>query len=396
MAENIMSNNSDNGNRPLRRGGVTYVDSNWQSDVNSASNGHRVGKVTLASDYTMKKVHWGWANGRHERIPIGELTLTAGHGEAGKSTFNLGLIAQLTLGELDGYWYGKPQFCIIAASEDDWERTIIPRLVAAGADLDMIGGLEVITQETPDGEIISLPKDYGELEAAIDKNDASWVFFDSIVGAIDLARDTNHGQHVRDILMKLQSIARRQNCVIIGNVHFNKNNAADAMERMSGSQEFRNVSRAVIYLAMDEDGIGVISKQKNNLGRSWPSIAYRIEEILVDEEQEITAGTIMFLGTTDKDASEIINRKPARKMSGALVDLIDALQAIFKVQKTWKKEDIINQLREAGASTNEATLNKAVDKLGIEKKAVYKKAGKGIDYWEWTVEKSGSKQSPRI
>jgi len=341
--------------------------------------------MTRASDITIKPTYWAWASNGYGRIPVGELTIVAGHGEAGKSTFNIELMSQITRGELPGHWFGIPRDCIVAASEDDWEKTIAPRLIAAGADMELMWRFDVTTHETPDGIPVSLPHDYRELEDAIAEREAVWVFFDSIIGAIDLKKDANHGQHVRAVLMPLADIARRQDCVIIGNVHFNKNTAAGAMERMSGSMEFRNVARAVIYLAMQEDGTGVISKQKNNLGRSWPSLAYDIIEVDVSEELGITAGCIRIMGETDADAAEIINRKPQKKPSSEVQEVMDVLQDMFRDKETWKAISAKAALEKAGVSTNPATIRKAMDRLRIRSKAVYNVGQKGVNHYVWTT-----------
>jgi hypothetical protein len=375
-------------NKNGKRGGITPYDYNSHTNGNLVDlNGFRHRRLTYSSDLQMKRVYWAWQSDGYGRIPVGELTIVAGHGEAGKSTFNTELIAQITRGELPGRFYGVPHTCIIAASEDDWPKTIIPRLVAAGADLDLVYRFDIITSEYPDGTKISIPHDYAELEAAIEECEAVWVFFDSVIGAIDLKKDANHGQHVRAVLEPLADIARRRECVIIGNVHFNKNTAAGAMERMSGSMEFRNVARAVIYLAIQEDGTGVISKQKNNLGKTWPSIAYDIIEVVVNEELGITAGRIRMMGETDADAAEIINRKPPRKPSEAAQEIIDVLKDMFRNQDTWRADDAKKELERAGVSTNDKTITKARERLGIRSEAVYNEGKKGINHYVWTVKK---------
>jgi hypothetical protein len=346
----------------------------------------RKGRVTLASKISMKPTFWAWASDGYGRIPVGELTLVAGHGEAGKSILNIDLIARVTQGELEGHYFGHPCFCLIAASEDDWEKTILPRLVVAGADLYMIGRFDVVTTLAKDGIKVSLPSDYGELESAIQENDAVWVFFESVVSAIDIAKDVNHGQHVRQVLEPLAEIARRQECVIIGSVHFNKNTASHAMERMSGSMEFRNVARAVIYLALQEDGTGVISKSKNNLGRSWPSLAYEIYEEVASRNPYITAGRIEITGETNADASEIIAAgRKNRKQSPEVIAIIKVLNQMFSHHDDWKAEDAWEELEKAGVNYNDRTVAKARDELGIRTQGIYQKGRRGALYTIWTT-----------
>ena len=101
---------------------------------------------TPASSISMRPTRWLW-NEDGGRIPAGEITLTAGPGGVGKSTFHAWLIAKITTGTLPGIHFGKPASCIIAAQEDSWAQTIVPRLVAAGADLDRVYRVDVVESE---------------------------------------------------------------------------------------------------------------------------------------------------------------------------------------------------------------------------------------------------------
>jgi hypothetical protein len=336
----------------------------------------------------MKPTYWAWSDNGYGRIPLGELTLVAGHGEAGKSIFNIGLIALLTTGDLPGCFFGYPRFVLIAASEDDWEKTIIPRLVVAEADLSMVARFDVVTHTMRDGTKISLPADYDELEDAIVESRAAWVFFESVVSAIDLTRDINQGQHVRDVLERLADIARRQECVISGSVHFNKSASAHAMERMSGSMEFRNVARAVLYMAIQEDGTGVISKSKNNLGRGWPSLSYEIQEMVASRNPYITAGFLEMLGETEIDASELIaanSRKTRNKQSPEFIATLRIVKQMFDDHDDWPVQDGMRILEESGVNTNNRTLAKVFEELGIRTQKIYQKGRKGVQYAIWTM-----------
>jgi hypothetical protein len=109
-------------------------------------------RLTPASTIKPRPVRWVW----EDRIPAGEVTLTPGRGGLGKSTFHAWMIAELTRGTLPGVHFGTPKPCIIAASEDSWERTIVPRLIAAGANMDLVFRVDVVT-EMDDVVSISLP-----------------------------------------------------------------------------------------------------------------------------------------------------------------------------------------------------------------------------------------------
>ena len=59
---------------------------------------------------------------------------------------------------VDNFNRGTPRAVIVAATEDSWAHTIVPRLMAAGADLDRVYRVDVVTVEGTDSAL-SLPGD---------------------------------------------------------------------------------------------------------------------------------------------------------------------------------------------------------------------------------------------
>lgn len=100
--------------------------------------GRRI-QLTPASSITMLPVRWVW----EDRVPVGEICMTPGLAGIGKSAYHSWIAAHLTKVTLPGVHYGTPKPVIICAHEDSWERSIAPRLVAAGADLDLVFRAEV-------------------------------------------------------------------------------------------------------------------------------------------------------------------------------------------------------------------------------------------------------------
>jgi hypothetical protein len=50
----------------------------------------------------------------------------------------------ITRGVLSGEFFGMPKSVLVAAAKDSWSQTIVPRLIAAGADLDRVFRVEII------------------------------------------------------------------------------------------------------------------------------------------------------------------------------------------------------------------------------------------------------------
>jgi hypothetical protein len=108
--------------------------------------------LTCAADFKPQRVLWLW----DKRLPRGMLALLAGREGLGKSSIALERGARITRGQLEGDLHGVPKSVIVVATEDSWEHTIVPRLMAAGADLKRVFRANVAIQDAGTYEL-SLP-----------------------------------------------------------------------------------------------------------------------------------------------------------------------------------------------------------------------------------------------
>jgi hypothetical protein len=113
-------------------------------------------RLTWANTITPEPVRWAWVHHDQGRMPSGHLVVVGGREGTGKSQFTLWLAAQITHGTLPGELYGKPRRVIVVATEDSWKHTIVPRLIAASADLGMVARADAVS-ETAYNVTISLP-----------------------------------------------------------------------------------------------------------------------------------------------------------------------------------------------------------------------------------------------
>src|SRR5437016_917731 len=157
-------------------------------------NGHRLAgrqvMVTLASQIKPRPVRWLWP----DRIPAGALTLLAGREGIGKSLVGVRLAAQLTRGTLPGSRHGRPSRVMFATSEDAWEFTMVPRLLAAGADLDRVGRVQV----EDDGIITGLttPVDVPALSTYMASHDVAMLMLDPLTSVMDGRIDAHRDREV--------------------------------------------------------------------------------------------------------------------------------------------------------------------------------------------------------
>ena len=213
-------------------------------------------RLTRASSIKPRPVRWLW----QDRIPTGELTLTPGRGGIGKSTFHAHLLARITTGQLDGAHLGTPKVCLVAATEDSWEHTIIPRLIVAGADLDLIYRVDVITDIGAELSI-SLPVDLASLEREIVEHGVAVVSIDPLLGVVHATLDTHKDRDVRQALDPLAQLAHNTGCVVLGNAHYTK----------AGSDPLQSIIRRLRQRRPCRPRIRSRHRRRNRLLRHQPS-----------------------------------------------------------------------------------------------------------------------------
>ncbi len=264
--------------------------------------------LTPASEIEPEPVVWAWEDDGAGRIPAGSLGLAAGREGTGKSSFLIWMAARITTGTLPGS-LNSPRGVIYVAVEDSWKYTIVPRLMAAGADLKLVYRAEV---QAVEGETVSLslPADNRLLEEAITSNGIAMVALDPLMSAISDTLDTHVNRQVRQALDPLARIADRTGAVFAGIAHFNKSASTDASSLITASGAFKDVARFIFAFATDaEDGTKVITQTKNSLGYSdLPSLAYRIIEATVPTAKgEARVGRLILDGPSERTVQDILS-----------------------------------------------------------------------------------------
>lgn len=268
--------------------------------------GRRTAVLTPSTAITVRPVHWLWAG----RIPAGSMSLIAGREGIGKTTVAYQLAADITRGRLPGEHHGTPKAVIVAATEDSWEHTIVPRLMAAGADLARIYRVAVITPGGVD-DALSLPVDLAELGRCIDQVDAALVLLDPLMSRLDAKLDAHRDGEVRQALEPLVALAQRHAAVVLGIIHVNKSSGGDALTRIMASRAFTAVARAVLFVLTDPDdeAVRLLGQVKNNLGRlDLPTLTFRIDTALVADTDEgpVTTGRIVWGPETDRSINDTL------------------------------------------------------------------------------------------
>ncbi|MFE2110563.1 AAA family ATPase, partial [Kitasatospora sp. NPDC059463] len=339
------------------------------TDTDSPAPGESTRRLVLtpASAIEPEPVIWAWEPEQGEgRIPAGALTLAAGREGTGKSSFGIWLAAQLSLGKLPGSFFGKPRTVFYAAVEDSWSRTLVPRLMAAGADLNYVYRVEA--QDILRGEtMISLPLDVELIEQAIAEYGAAALIVDPLMSTLGSGTDAHRTQDVRQALEPLVRMAERTKALTLGIAHFNKASGSDASQLISGSGAFKDLARAIIAFARDPEGEQqVMTQTKNSLGRllDLPSLGYRIEGTDIHTPKGVAnVGRLEWTGIAERSVEDTL------AASGDRGDVTERDEAA-----TWLRdyltdnggEALVKDIKKSAAADDiaERTLERAKKKIG--------------------------------
>lgn len=266
-------------------------------------------ELTPASAIKPKRVKWLWAG----RLAVGSISLLAGREGLGKSTMAYWTAARITRGELPGEHQGTPKSVLVCATEDSWEHTIVPRLMAAGADLDRVYRVDVVSAE----EIqvgLSLPRDVHRVEVVAREVDAVLLLLDPLMSRIDASLDTHRDGEVRLALEPLAALADRAGMVVFGLIHLNKGSSSDILTAVMGSRAFAAVARSVCAVVRDPDDEEgrkrLFGTPKNNLGPdNLPLMSFTVESHPVETDDGTTfTGRIEWHGEVDGSIDDALSR----------------------------------------------------------------------------------------
>ncbi len=329
--------------------------------------------LTPASEIAPKPVHWLWQG----RIAMGTLALLAGREGIGKSTLAYTIVAMITKGKLPGKYEGISRCVIIVATEDSWEFTIVPRLMAAEADLSKVFRVEAAD---PDEYGVSLPRDIGELSSIALQSEVALILLDPLMSRVDSKLDTHKDSEVRQALEPLVRMADKGGAAVLGLIHVNKSGSSDPLTSLMGSRAFSAVSRAVLYVAEDPDNpeIKVVGQPKNNLGRSdLPELTYSLTQVSVGEwEGEIITSVTLKWEKEQKPGRlrTILSTKTQRSRTDDAATWLE-----FYLHQNGRS--LSKDIKEAGEKEgySESTLKRAAANIGVVSTS---EGFPRVTYWE--------------
>lgn len=332
------------------------------------------------ADLEPAPIQWLW----RDWLALGKLHILAGAPGQGKTTIALAIAATVTIGgRLPDGARCEAGNVLIWSGEDDPADTLLPRLLAAGADKSrcyFVEGTRI------DGEVQSFDpaRDMLALERqAAEIGGIRLLVVDPVVSAV--AGDSHKNTEVRRALQPLVDLASRIGAAVIGISHFSKGGqGSDPASRVVGSIAFTAVARVVLVAAKvtGEDGEQrrILARGKSNIGPDTGGFEYDIAQS--EPLPGIFASYIAWGKSVDGTARELLAEPYGDQSDKSAIEaacdflrdvLADGLSPVKGVEA---------EANNAGIS--KATLRRARDRLGVNSK-------KGVGgAWYWRLPAQGA------
>lgn len=239
-----------------------------------------------AGSITPEKIEWLWPG----RLARGKHTCLAGEQGCGKSQLSIAIIAAVTTGGLWPCREGRSPIAgnvIILSAEDGATDTIVPRLMASGADRDRVHIIAAVCNSDGRGRrTFNMQTDIELLERKIAEiGDVALVVIDPVSSYLGKTDSHKNGE-VRGVLEPLADMAERARVAVLSITHFSKPGSANtvkALHRIIGSVAFTAAPRVAFAVIEDAENPGryLTLHAKNNLAPPPQGLAYRLEQAIV-------------------------------------------------------------------------------------------------------------------
>jgi hypothetical protein len=216
------------------------------------------------------------------RIPYGGITVLGGRPGEGKSQFTLKLAADLSHGA----------GTIFIGAEDGLADTVVPRLIANGANLDNVQAITTVDERGRDDDA-TLPLDVPLIERAVRDSGAGLVIVDPFAAHLDAELNSSNDHSIRQALRPLARMAHESHVAVVVVAHPRKGRDGHPMEWIGGSGGLVGTARSVLLFGrhkdenpMDEDYRYLLHVKCNGERLARP-LRCRIESIRIERPDRV-------------------------------------------------------------------------------------------------------------
>jgi RecA-family ATPase len=339
--------------------------------------------IRAAADLDMCGVEWLWPG----RFAMGKIGLIAGLPDYGKGQIACFIAAVVTAEiALPCNEGATPQGNVIwLNAEDDPRDTVLPRLIAAGADPARVYFIDSVRASGKD-RTFSLVTDLPLLRKEIERiGNVVLVIIDPISAYLGIGKvDGRSATDVRGVLTPLKNMTEELHVAVIGIAHFNKkDDVKSALLRVSDSIAYVAAARHV-YAVLDDPedkDCKLFVKAKNNLAADKKALRYGMsvknvgydEKLGVDINAPYIVWHLQHVEITANEAMQSADNRTAKREAREF--LLDRLEA-----GPVGAEDLIEEAKQEGIAKR--TLDRAKKDLHIKSRKVIGKLDAG---WTWEL-----------
>ena len=268
-----------------------------------------VARLEPISDLTPGQTEWIISNW----LAAGEFHLLAGQAGMGKTTLAMKLAAMVSRSQdfTGGSCAGGD--VVIWSGEDDYENTLLPRLLVNGADPGRVHFARAVDAASGDAREFNPADHMPALARALENRpDVRLVILDPILAIAAWARDSYRPEDVRKCLLPIREVTRGHGVAVLGVTHFLKRHnstGSDPLDRVIGSQAWGAVARVVLAVDKLENGERGLMIAKSNLGATCGGYTYQVVEEPIptdDPSQQTVAGLkVYFPGRLSGEAADV-------------------------------------------------------------------------------------------
>lgn len=330
--------------------------------------------LKCGADLRPEPIAWLWKHW----VAKGKLHVLAGMPGQGKTTIAMALAAAVTSGGAlpDGTSCPVGNV-VIWSGEDDPADGLLPKLMAAGADVSRIYFVDCMRvggETVPFDPAEHMPHLVEQIQRI---GQVSLLIVDPVVSAV--AGDSHKNTEVRRALQPLVDLGAQTGAAVLGISHFSKGGQGqDPAQRVVGSVAFTAVARVVLLAAkttgQDGEDSRVLARGKSNIGPDKGGFEYHLQQSEV--LPGIEASCVGWGRALEGSARELL-AEPDDGEDNAVEGAESFLREILG-QDTVPAKQVIAEARDAGLSM--ASLRRAADRIGVRKKKSGMNGG-----WYWAL-----------
>jgi putative DNA primase/helicase len=243
-------------------------------------------QITCAANIKPEPIRWLWDGW----LARGKFHIFAGQAGTGKTTIAIALAATVSIGGRFPDGTRAPVGnVLIWSGEDSAKDTLVPRLLAAGADMAKVHFIGDVQHR---GEVRSFDP-ATDIKAMMDAaeriGDVVLLLVDPVVNAV--AGDSHKNGEVRRALQPLVDFGEKLDCAVLGISHFSKGTGGkDPMERVTGSLAFAALARVVLATGKINEGGKVkriFCRAKSNIGLDSGGFEYDLHQKELDDHKGV-------------------------------------------------------------------------------------------------------------